>query len=147
MNCERLKGGGRLPENTLIIKELHFDASHYLDGTFGKCQYIHGHRWYVKNLVIKTSKIVDFGLIKKAINNFDHCKIIPEEHVKFWSRVQSLIQEYDMPFKIRWIAIPFKLTLVENIKEEVKKNLLAIDGVEEVKFELYETDNAGVRVE
>jgi len=136
-----------MTKNILVIKELHFDASHYLDKTFGKCQYIHGHRWYIKNLVIETSKIVDFGLIEKVINIFDHRQIIPEMHTAFWSRVQSLIQEYNMPFKIRWVAIPFKLTLVENIKEEVKKMLLAIDGVEKVKFELYETYNEGVKVE
>lgn len=131
-----------------MIKKLCFDAGHYLDKTYGKCQYEHGHTFHIENLVIVTSKIVDFNLIKKVINDeFDHRKIIPEEHVKFWTMVSELIQEYDMPFKIRWVAIPFKLTLVENIKEVIKKELLAIDGVEEVSFILYETDNAGVKSE
>lgn len=131
--------------NVLVIKELHFDASHYLNSDFGKCQNDHGHRWYIRNLKVVTTKIVDFNKIKKVVDFFDHCKIIPEEHYEFWLEVTALAKEHKMPFKISVYTIPAKLTLVENIKEALKKQLLDIDGVGDVSFELYETDNYGVK--
>ncbi len=63
-----------------LEKTYHFDAAHHLRNTKSlvskKCCNRHGHRWYVK-VVIKTNKlidgmIIDFGKIKKIIDNFDH---------------------------------------------------------------------------
>jgi len=62
--------------------EHHFDAAHRLATHKGKCNNLHGHRW---DLLIEmdgiidpiTGIVVDFGDIKKAINDvFDHATLL-----------------------------------------------------------------------
>lgn len=129
--------------NELVINELHFDAAHYLDKDFGKCQNLHGHRWYVKELLVTTEKIVDFNVIKVTIDSFDHCLIIPFSHLGFWKEVVNLAEQKNMPFKIRIVPIKDELVLVENLKKAIKTALLSLDGVKDVAFTLYEGDNYG----
>ena len=133
-------------EFTLRMDELHFDAAHYLNEEYGKCQFLHGHRWHVRDLSITETKIIDFSLIKKLVDSFDHCVIIPEKDKPFWEDLQNVnIGTFSpMPCKIRFKTIPYDLTLVENIKLALKEEFLKIDGVKDVSFILYETDNDGV---
>ena len=128
----------------LVVDELHFDGAHYLNKQFGKCMNLHGHRWYVRNLEIVESErqIVDFGKVKEVVDSFDHCLIIPEEHKEIWEKVKS-----QLPCEVNIKTIPAKLTLVEHIKDELKQELLTINGVIDVSFDLYETDVAGVKSE
>ena len=92
----------------------------------------------VRNLVVLESKVVDFNQFKIVVNLFDHCLLVPIGDVAAWRKVEHLL-----PCGLRLRAIA-GLTFVENIKNELKGEFLEIEGVEEVKFELYETDNAGV---
>jgi len=59
----------------------HFDAAHRLEFHSGLCSNLHGHRWDVevlirKNELDKNKLVVDFGDIKKIINEFDHKTIL-----------------------------------------------------------------------
>jgi len=122
------------------IVELHFDAAHYLSEEFGKCMSLHGHRWHVKNLTYEQTKVIDFNLISKVIENFDHCLIVPEKHVEFWLKVKEMASELNLPFTFKLKPIPNELTTVEAIAEALKKELENL-GISNVHFELYEGDN------
>jgi len=131
---------------TLRIKTLHFDASHYLDKSFGKCQNIHGHRFYVENLQVTCNKIVDLGLIKEAVDKFDHLMIIPKEHYEKWLKVAKFIEELELPCKLVFYTLDADLSLVEHISTALRKDLESIPGVLSANFILYEGDNQGVEV-
>lgn len=60
-----------------IFKEVQFDASHRLHHYKGKCACLHGHRWKVEvwmegRVDEKTGILVDYNLIKSAIERYDH---------------------------------------------------------------------------
>lgn len=64
----------------LLSYENKFDAAHFLPNHKGKCKNLHGHTWKVR-ITIKTNElnkngmVIDFGELKKIINEFDHNEI------------------------------------------------------------------------
>ena len=124
-----------------LIKDSHFDAAHYLNEQFGKCIFLHGHRYFITDLKYRQVEVVDFNDIKKAIDSFDHCVIAPEKDFKFWVELSN---SKNLPCKIRFTLIPGKVTTVENIAQELKKRLEAIKGISDVTFILTEGENMGV---
>lgn len=123
----------------IIFKQLHFNASHYLTPEFGKCQYLHGHQWMIRNLVINEEKIIVFDKIKEVVDCYDHCLIIPEKDKHLWIEAGK-----KLPCELRIKAIPYDLTIVENLKEALASDFMKLDGIISVEFELYETDDTGV---
>lgn len=57
----------------------HFESSHRLDGHPGPCGRLHGHRWQVEVRIeadtLNGDMVVDFDLIRKIINRFDHVNL------------------------------------------------------------------------
>ena len=55
----------------------HFDAAHFLPEYDGKCRNMHGHTWTVEIWIDKKlnpieDMIIDFALVKRTIEVFDH---------------------------------------------------------------------------
>ena len=130
----------------LVLDEEHFDAMHYLPKSFGKCNRAHGHRYHLKKIEITTSFVVDFSLIGKAIDEFDHCTIIPKCDEDFWLKVKNFMESFiHPPCTLKLKVIPYSATTCEELTEAVKEEILKIPGVESVSFILYETDTDGVQ--
>jgi 6-pyruvoyltetrahydropterin/6-carboxytetrahydropterin synthase len=60
-----------------IYKEVHIDTSHRLLHYEGKCANLHGHRWKVEVWMEgepnpATQILIDYSLIKKVIDKYDH---------------------------------------------------------------------------
>jgi 6-pyruvoyltetrahydropterin/6-carboxytetrahydropterin synthase len=60
-----------------IYKEVHIDTSHRLLYYEGKCANLHGHRWKVEVWMEgepdpATQILIDYSLIKKVIDKYDH---------------------------------------------------------------------------
>ena len=69
---------------TVIYKEVFFDASHRLLHYEGKCKNLHGHRWRVEVWLAgpvdpRTGILVDFNIIREAVERFDHQVILNRE--------------------------------------------------------------------
>ncbi|WOF16652.1 6-carboxytetrahydropterin synthase [Methanoplanus sp. FWC-SCC4] len=67
-----------------IYKEVYFEASHRLLHYEGKCFRLHGHQWraelWVEGDIDADSQIlVDYNMIKKVIDRYDHEVILNEE--------------------------------------------------------------------
>jgi 6-pyruvoyltetrahydropterin/6-carboxytetrahydropterin synthase len=67
-----------------IYKEEHIDTSHRLLHYIGKCANLHGHRWKVEVWIEGepdpvTQILVDYNLIKKVIDKFDHQIILNKD--------------------------------------------------------------------
>lgn len=70
-----------------LVTEREIDAAHFLPHYPGKCANLHGHRWKIKveiasPVVNEWGFVVDFSLIKDAIDSFDHQLIndfLPED--------------------------------------------------------------------
>ena len=63
----------------LYVKH-HFDAAHFLPNYDGKCRNMHGHTWFVEIWIERKLKpgedmIIDFALVKRTIDIFDHKNI------------------------------------------------------------------------
>lgn len=129
---------------TLVIKELTFSAAHYLPG-HSKCGCIHGHTYFVRDLVIEYDNkkgFLDIGDIKAVVLNFDHTFIFPRGHYDFWATAIA---------DAEWLSQRFlpldDIPTVENIGELLKLKFLALPRVKTVSFELYEGPNQGVKIE
>lgn len=67
-----------------IYKQVQIDTSHRLLHYEGKCANLHGHRWKVEVWMEgepdKTTQIlIDYSMIKKIIDKYDHQIILNEE--------------------------------------------------------------------
>jgi len=67
-----------------IYKEVHIDTSHRLLHYIGKCANLHGHRWRIEVWIEgepdpTTQILIDYSLIKKIIDKYDHQIILNEE--------------------------------------------------------------------
>ncbi len=140
-------------QHTLKIKEIEISAGQYLPVNFGDCHNLHGHYYLLKNLVLTTEGIVDFKHIKNCLKIFDHCILAPTQDEAFWDEMAQHAHNWcyekkkDAPclFMITYIQTGDKVT-VEYLALSIQKELLKIEGVKEVHFELYETKNNGVVV-
>lgn len=126
----------------------HFDAAHRLETHQGLCKNVHGHRWDVEVRIegalpdLSTGIIIDFGDIKKIINEFDHSIILkrcPENE-----QLIKVIEEMEL----RNIIIPFSPT-AENISTMIHSNIvnyLTINEIsyEKVKVSVWESPNAKI---
>jgi 6-pyruvoyl-tetrahydropterin synthase len=125
----------------LIIKELTFSAAHYIPG-HPKCGTVHGHTFFLRNILIDCNKFVDFGDIKQWIATWDHVLIIPRKHSVFWqTKIDPLLREIGI--HQRYADVDGEPTC-EDISKEIRKQLELIKGVLNISFELYEGSNQGV---
>lgn len=72
---------GEALAETVIYKEVFFDASHRLLHYEGKCRNLHGHRWRVEvwlagEIDARTGILVDFNVIRELVERFDHQVIL-----------------------------------------------------------------------
>ncbi len=67
-----------------IDTRVFFEAAHRLTDYSGKCKRIHGHNWVVDigvsadRSLDKVGFVVDFGVIKDVVNQFDHMLILKD---------------------------------------------------------------------
>ncbi len=69
---------------TGIYKEVQIDTSHRLLHYQGKCANLHGHRWKVEVWMEgepdpATKILIDYSMLKKIIDRYDHQIILNEE--------------------------------------------------------------------
>lgn len=81
-----------------IYKETYFEASHRLMHYEGKCSRLHGHQWrvefWIEGVVPEdTCILVDYNLIKRVVDVYDHQVILNEDDpmVKCISDFQEVI--------------------------------------------------------
>lgn len=69
---------------TSIYKEVQIDTSHRLLHYQGKCANLHGHRWKIEVWMEGepdpgTQIVIDYSLIKRVVNRYDHQIILNAE--------------------------------------------------------------------
>ena len=69
---------------TGIYKEVQIDTSHRLLHYHGKCANLHGHRWKIEvwmegEPAPDTQIVIDYSLIKKVVEQYDHQIILNKE--------------------------------------------------------------------
>lgn len=129
-------------KNNIHLKIVDFHAAHYLPALYGKCHKLHGHTYTFRNIDIVTEGVIDFSLIKKALERADHTILVPPKDFDFWVNVNKLP---GCPCDV----VPFEIeddeTTVEAIARMFEQMVLQIHGVKVVKFVLYETKGSGAR--
>ena len=116
-----------------IKTSVEIDSAHRLSFHRGKCQNLHGHRWKIDVRVsswVKTEDmVVDFGIIKSLINEWDHKVLVFE-------RDDVL---YDKTFGMERIVLDFETT-AENIADYWAKTIRSLVGEgHDVVVEVFET--------
>ena len=140
-------------QHTLKIKEIEISSGQYLPSEFGDCHAYHGHNYIIKNMILKTEGIVDFKKIKTYLKTIDHCTFAPQKDKLFWDEMIRHAHNWcfenkiELPclFKIAYIPIGDIVT-AEYLALSIQSELLTIEWVKEVHFELFETKNNGVIV-
>lgn len=110
-----------------ILKLNHsFDAAHRLEFHNGKCRNLHGHQWQIiieikcKELN-KNTMVVDFGDIKRIINEFDHKTIL--KHCKENVNLINTLREMNCE-----MIILNDSPTAENIANELKQRICKYSG-------------------
>ncbi len=126
----------------------HFDAAHRLEFHTGFCRNLHGHRWQVEIEIISfgvEDMIVDFGDLKKIINEFDHATILKdcEENKKLIEVLQEM--------NSKLVLLKYSPT-AENLSEEIYFRIfneieLAKDIIDKLKVIVEESPNASIEYE
>ncbi len=120
----------------------HFDAAHRLEFHNGLCKNLHGHRWDV-NIIIRTNKldenglVIDFGHVKKIINNFDH-KTILKNCPKNDKLIDVLLE-----MKSSVILLDSSPT-AENIAKYIKDEIDREFGLNNSEVIVFESPNASI---
>ena len=137
----------------LYIHEMYFSASHWIPN-HEKCGALHGHTFFVKELLAEVEGFVDFADIKRVVMGFDHMALIPQCDEEAWVRLHHAIHKSEV-YKPLWkVFSRYRViedtdlpgTTIERIAEELKKEIEEIPGVRKVVFELCEGPNAGASV-
>lgn len=118
----------------------HFDAAHRLDFHQGLCRNLHGHRWDIEVEINQdpaaTGLIVDFGEIKRVINEFDHSTILLK------SKENKPLIDYLESMKMKVIVLDVVPT-AENLSQIIRSRIgesLGIRGY--LKVRLWESPGA-----
>lgn len=125
--------------------------------TVHACQYIpydeqcgnnHGHTYLIENikLVVKSGKFVNFNLIKKVIDSYDHKTFCPEGHEVFWAEVEKLALKFHVGirFPVKVIKGSNNMNLCEEFAEQLAKEIVeSNEHIIGVMFDVYEGDNQG----
>jgi len=132
-----------MTERILRVKDMSFDAAHYIPG-HPKCGVIHGHTYFVNiELVYEGTPetFVDIGEVKEIVKGWDHKLIIPIEHSEFWLHLST-----ETPKKIN-CRIPYRAIhgspIVENIAEAIAEEIKQIPRVLSARVEVREGPNQG----
>lgn len=145
----------------IYLPEITFSLAHYIAGHKGKCAGIHGHTYYVKDLVIDLDTptfnemgiTVDFGDIKDYFNTqWDHKFLVPSGHYMYLER--ALLQcdfpeELNPPMISNMIHLEYTsaeimaLTIKRDLEELAYKNL---KWVPRVHFKLFEGPHQAIQV-
>lgn len=138
----------------LTFPEITFSAAHYIPG-HSKCNCIHGHTYFIRNLEIeysfehidkRTGISIDFGELKAMIAKFcDHAFIIPDKHFGIWYRVFELLKMEGVKLIDNRRPVPY--TTVEGLADHLKQYIESNFGLPtgSVSFELYEGPKQGVK--
>lgn len=94
----------------LVGKQFRFEASHQIDGHFGKCARLHGHSWVLHvncegEIDPTTGVVVDFYHISRAVDPL--IRDLDHHHLGFGSPVFS---DISIPSDVHWIPYGFKPT-------------------------------------
>jgi len=121
----------------------HFDAAHRLSDYKGKCHNLHGHRWEVEVIISgtidqTTGMIIDFGIIKKVIDQFDHITILKDNYK---NRILYNILTHDLNSKCMLIK---NEPTVENIVKIIYNTILKKVSPFKVRIKLWESPGCGV---
>jgi 6-pyruvoyl-tetrahydropterin synthase len=126
------------------IDLIEFSAAQYLPSEFGNCHNLHGHNYQIRNLVIDEEKIINFRIFKELIDKFDHCIIVPERDFEYWKDLEYL--PINKLCHLKFVTIPYSMVTAEFLADHIRKEMLKIEDVTEVHFDLYETLNCGAQV-
>ena len=110
-----------------LTSKVEIDSSHYLRNYDGKCADLHGHRWVVEVTVESVTEdaidsldntgiLLDFGVIKSLINEFDHKNLndMPEfEDINPTAENLAIIWADALTHEILLRGIPAKVVSVK----------------------------------
>jgi len=150
-----------LRKEQYLVKELSFDAAHFVH-TAGKdspCRFIHGHTWKVivslAGEMRKDGMIIDFRLLKKVIDKYDHKIILPSQLCTKINAVEGMVSiqtdTFFGEFNIKGVKFIDSISsTAENIANEILKDILNKGNQEGYKItmidvEVFESPTASVQ--
>ena len=148
----------------LHFPEITFAAAHYIPG-HGKCGGIHGHTYFVRDLVVSArarsgpwyrittdGMLLDFGIIKKYFEEeWDHKFIVPEADEEMWQGIPSQGPGHSNLKLLKFTTCEYMACIIRDelvalAKKEMRPDYgHYLDGAH-VSFGLYEGPHQGVKV-
>lgn len=129
-----------------------FDSAHVLSFYDGKCGNLHGHTYRVKVVLqgeadAGTGMLVDFNLLKKCIDQFDHAVIFAGEEARdnFEKGLYNLVMDYGMRYEVMPVAMkPTAENIVRVIAERIKR---LSTNIRSCAVQLWETPKSFAEIE
>lgn len=133
-----------------ISKDIKFDCAHMLSNYEGKCSNLHGHTYHGTVTLEgdkdrKTSMIVDYNDIKKAVDMFDHAVIFSA--VEERNSAETELYEWACRYKMRKVELVHGKSTAETLAENIALILVRMPNVAAAHVKLSETDGSWATVE
>lgn len=127
----------------------HFSAAHRLEFHEGLCYNLHGHRWEVEVIIdaeLNNEMIIDFGHIKKIINQWDHAVLLKDcDENKGIIQAIDIIQDSDKLWLFDFS--PTAENLSKYLRERIMELLIAHQiEYQKVEIKLWESPNAEINI-
>ena len=129
----------------LIRRKFQFDAAHMLSNYTGKCANLHGHTYTGEvcisaDVVEITGMVLDYNVIKKVIDVFDHALLL--SGVSERSQAEHDLLCWALRYGMKYADIGYKCT-AENIAKLIAKMIAdKIDRKCNVQVWLHETPDS-----
>ena len=133
-----------------ISKDIKFDCAHMLSNYDGKCANLHGHTYHGTvtlegDVDHSTSMLVDYNVIKKVIDDFDHAIIFSAAEER--NPAETALFEWACAYKMRKVELTHGKSTAEVLAKNIALMLVRKPGVKHVLVELSETDGSWATAE
>ena len=133
-----------------ISKDIKFDCAHMLSNYEGKCSNLHGHTYHGTvtlegDVDHSTSMLVDYHLIKKIVDDFDHAVIFSAAEER--NDAETALFEWACIHKMRKVELTHGKSTAEVLAKNIALMLVRLTGVKSAQVRLSETDGSWAVVE
>lgn len=128
-----------------ISKDIKFDCAHMLSNYEGKCANLHGHTYHGTvtlegDVDHSTSMLVDYNVIKKIVDDFDHAVIFSAAEER--NDAETALFEWACTYKMRKVELTHGKSTAEVLAKNIALMCARLPYVKRALVKLSETDGS-----
>lgn len=133
-----------------ISKDIKFDCAHMLSNYEGKCANLHGHTYHGTVTIEgdvdpETGMLLDYNIIKLAVDKFDHAVVFSKSSVR--NDAETELYKWARTYEMKAVELLSGKSTAEGIAECIATDLIQFPGIRSAQVNLSETDGSWATTE